>query len=173
MATLDQNNIWVQGHIDATWGLQHRDLDYIHEQFNDRESLAEWRRLGYTQSKFTGDMYDMRFPEPVWMQSICDKFPWTKIGWSVYCMSPGTVLPAHRDTYNRFKLIHGLESTQSVVRTIVFLEDWDSGHYLEMNGAPITNWRAGDWVSWRDDFLHLAANIGKTDRYTLQLTGTA
>jgi len=172
MATLDQNNIWAQGHIDPDWGLQHRDLDYIHEQFNDRESLAEWRELGYTQSKFTGDMYDMRFPEPAWMSSICDKFCWSKLGWSVYRMSPGTVLPAHRDTYNRFKLIHGLESTQSVVRTIVFLEDWSSGHYLEMNGVPVINWRAGDWVSWRDDFLHLAANVGKTDRYTLQLTGT-
>ena len=172
MATLDQNNIWAQGHIDPTWGLQHRELAYVNEQFNDRESLAEWRRLGYTQSKFTGDMYDMRFSEPAWMRSICDKFSWNNLGWSVYCMSPGAVLPAHRDTYDRFKLIYGLESTQSVVRTIVFLEDWNSGHYLEMNGSPITNWHAGDWVSWRDDFLHLAANVGKTNRYTLQLTGT-
>jgi hypothetical protein len=52
------------------------------------------------------------------------------------------------------------------------MEDWASGHYLEMNGQPFTGWRAGDWVSWRDDFLYLAANIGQTDKYTLQLTGT-
>ena len=87
-------------------------------------------------------------------------------------MTPGCVLPAHRDSYDRFKLVHGLETTFSVVRTIVFLEDWASGHYLEMNGTPFTEWRAGDWVSWHNDFLHLAANMGRTDRYTLQLTGT-
>lgn len=171
MATLDQNNIWAQGHINPAWGLQHRDLAYINEQFNDATSLVEWRELGYTQTKFTGDMYDMRLPEPGWMPAICDQFPCVLLGWSVYRMLPGTVLPAHRDTYSRFKLIHGLESTQSVVRTIVFLEDWSSGHYLEMNGTPVVNWRAGDWVMWRDDFQHLAANVGKTARYTLQLTG--
>jgi hypothetical protein len=54
----------------------------------------------------------------------------------------------------------------------VYLEDWASGHYGEMAGQPITGWRAGDWVSWHDDFPHLAANMGRTDRYTLQLTGT-
>ena len=87
-------------------------------------------------------------------------------------MPPGSVLPAHSDTYDRFKLIHGLKNTHSVVRTVVFMEDWSSGHYLEMNGAPVTKWHAGDWVSWRDDFVHLAANMGRTNRYTLQLTGT-
>jgi hypothetical protein len=64
-----------------------------------------------------------------------------------------------------------LPGRDAVVRIIVFLEDWASGHYLEMNKTPILNWKAGDWVCWRSDFLHLAANIGKTDRYTLQLTG--
>jgi hypothetical protein len=117
-------------------------------------------------------MYDMRNAEPDWIKSFRNIFPFERFGWSVYRMPPGSVLPAHRDTYDRFKLIHGLETTHSVVRNIVFLEDWASGHYLEMNGEPFTGWHAGDWVSWRDDFLHLAANIGLTDRYTLQITGT-
>jgi hypothetical protein len=172
MATPAHNNTWAQGHVDPWWGLRHRDLAYINESFNDPSSLAEWRRLGYTQSRFTGDMYDMRNSEPAWVDPFRDVFPFEKLSWSFYRMTPGCVLPAHRDTYDRFKLIHGLENTHSVVRTIVFLEDWASGHYLEMNGTPVTGWRAGDWVSWHDDFLHLAANMGRTDRYTLQLTGT-
>ena len=68
--------------------------------------------------------------------------------------------------------IYAVPSSATVVRTIVYLEDWTSGHYCEMNGKPVTEWRAGDWVSWHDDFPHLAANMGRTDRYTLQLTGT-
>ena len=172
METLVANNAWAQGHVDPWWDLRHRDLKYIHEQFNDPESLNAWRRIGYTQTRFTGDMYDMRNAEPDWVKPFRNIFPYERFGWSFYRMPPGSVLPAHRDTYDRFKLIHGLETTHSVVRTIVFMEDWASGHYLEMNGEPFTGWHAGDWVSWRDDFLHLAANMGQTDRYTLQLTGT-
>ena len=172
METPVPNNAWAQGHVDPWWDLRHRDLKYIHEQFNDPESLSKWRRLGYTQTRFTGDMYDMRNAEPDWVTPFRNIFQYERFGWSFYRMPPGSVLPAHRDTYDRFKLIHGLEATHSVVRTIVFLEDWASGHYLEMNGEPFTGWCAGDWVSWRDDFLHLAANMGQTDRYTLQLTGT-
>ena len=172
MATPAQNNTWAQGHVDPWWGVRHRDLAYLNEPFNDISSLSEWRRLGYSQSRFTGDMYDMRNSEPTWVDGFRSIFPFERFSWSFYRMAPGCVLPAHRDTYDRFKLIHGLETTHSVVRTIVFLEDWDSGHYLEMNGTPFTGWRAGDWVSWHDDFLHLAANMGRTDRYTLQLTGT-
>ena len=172
MVTPAQNNTWAQGHVDPWWGLQHRDLAYINEPFNDTVSLAEWRRLGYSQNRFTGDMYDMRSKAPTWVDGFRSIFPFERFSWSFYRMAPGCVLPAHRDTYDRFKLIHGLENTHSVVRTIVFLEDWASGHYLEMNGTPVTEWRAGDWVSWHNDFLHLAANMGRTDRYTLQLTGT-
>ena len=172
MATPAQNNTWAQGHVDPWWGVRHRDLAYLNEPFNDISSLSEWRRLGFSQSRFTGDMYDMRSSEPVWVDAFRNVFPFERFSWSFYRMPPGSVLPAHRDTYDRFKLIHGLETTHSVVRTIVFLEDWASGHYLEMNGTPVTGWRAGDWVSWHDDFLHLAANMGRTDRYTLQLTGT-
>jgi len=172
METPVANNVWAQGHVDPWWDLQHRNFKYIHEQFNDTGSVSYWRKLGYTQTRFTGDIYDMRNAEPAWIKSFQKIFPFERFSWSFYRMPPGSVLPAHRDTYDRFKLIHGLEITHSVVRTTVFMEDWSSGHYLEMNGQPFTGWRAGDWVSWRDDFLHLAANIGQTDKYTLQLTGT-
>ena len=152
METSVTNNAWAQGHVDPWWDLRHRDLKYIKEQFNHT--------------------YDMSNAEPDWIQTFRQIFPFERFSWSLYRMIPGSVLPAHKDTYDRFKLVHGLETTHNVVRTIVFLEDWASGHYLEMNGRPFTGWRAGDWVSWRDDFLHLTANMGQTDRYTLQLTGT-
>lgn len=172
MATPGNNNSWAQGHLDPWWGMAHRDLSYIHEQFNDQDSLKQWRALGYTQTRFTGDMYDMRFAETDWLSKFKPHFPFANLCWSVYCMTPGSVLPTHRDTYNRYRLIHGLDADTDIVRIIVYLEDWQSGHYAEMNGQPLTGWQAGDWICWRNDFPHLAANIGMTNRYTLQLTGT-
>ena len=169
---IPDTNMWAQGSIpDPWWGTQHRDLDYINEPFNHAESVTRWRELGYTQTKFTGDMYDMRRPEPSWMSGFRELFPLQHFSWSVYRMTPGCTLPEHQDTYAFFKRRYKLSSETPIVRVIVFLEDWQSGHYLEMNKHPVFKWRQGDWVCWGNQFPHLAANVGQTDRYTLQLTG--
>jgi hypothetical protein len=162
---------WRRHHVDAWWNLQHRDLDYINEPFNDPVSQADWQRLGYTQTKFTGDMYDMRRPEPAWLAPFRTAFPWRYFSWSLYRMSPGTVLPEHRDTYARFRQLHDISDENSIYRAVIFMEYWQSGHYLEIDQQPITQWRPGDAVLWQNDVPHLAANMGRTDRYTLQITG--
>ena len=80
MATPVQNNAWARGHVDPWWGLQHRDLAYINEPFNDRVALNDWRELGYTQSRFTGDMYDMRNAAPDWIDGFYKIFPFEQFG---------------------------------------------------------------------------------------------
>lgn len=163
---------WAQGHIDPWWST-HRDLPYLNEEFNDQQALGEWRVLGYTQTRFTGDMYDMRNPEPAWIDPFRKKFPWQHFSWSVYRMPPGTVLPNHSDTYARFRRVYGVEDINNILRAVVYLEDWQSGHYAEVDGVPIVDWQQGDYIAWRGATPHLAANNGKTPRYTLQITGTA
>jgi hypothetical protein len=163
---------WSNGWITNTWwGTAHRDLPYTNEPFNDPASLTQWQELGYTQTKFTGDMYDMRNPEPDWIAPFRRHFPWKHFSWSVYCMSPGTTLPNHADTYARFREIYNIQDPATIFRAIVFLENWQSGHYFEIDGESETEWPAGEYVVWRNDVEHLAANVGTTDRYTLQITG--
>lgn len=171
MAIVDHIDHWGHGHVDPWWQDKHRDLDFINEPFNDPVSLAEWRSLGYTQTKFTGDMYDMRNSEPAWIEPFRKEFPWRHFSWSVYRMTPGCVLPDHSDTYARFCEIYDIHDIDQIFRAVVYLEDWQSGHYGEVDGKPIIMWNAGDYIVWRGDTLHLAANNGKTDRYTLQITG--
>lgn len=161
---------WSRSHIDPWWST-HRDLEYINEPFNDADSLALWRSIGYTQTRFTGDMYDMRQPEPDWIDAFREHFPWQYFSWSVYRMRPGSVLPNHSDTYARFVKIYDVEDPTAIHRAVIFLEDWKSGHYFEIDDTPITTWQAGDVITWRYDVSHVAANIGMTDRYTLQITG--
>ena len=170
MVTLGHHNRWSQGHVDPWWS-KHRNLQYINEPFNDIASLKLWRSLGYTQTRFTGDMYDMRQPEPDWIDAFRRYFPWKYFSWSVYRMLPGSVLPSHADTYARFVKIYDIKDPTVIHRSIVFLEDWQSGHYFEIDSMAITGWQAGDTVTWRYDMPHIAANIGMTDRYTLQITG--
>lgn len=161
-------------HINKFWDDEFKQLDYVREPFNDPESVALWSTQGYT-GPFTGVMCDMRKRQPSWNNRFVDFFAargWKDIGTSYYRMDTGVVLPVHSDLYKRYIDLFKLQGNEhQVYRAIVFLEDWESGHYIEVDGEAITKWRAGDCVEWQYDVPHMAANIGLLPRYTLQITG--
>ena len=72
---IQEHNNWYSGHTEPVWAGAYKDLQYINQPFNDQASLKEWRDLGYTQKRFTGDMYDMRQEEPDWMFKVRKHFP--------------------------------------------------------------------------------------------------
>jgi hypothetical protein len=160
--------------IHRFWDDEFKTLDYIQEPFNDPASVAEWISQGY-QAKITGDLCDMRHSLPSWNHRFIELYHdrgWKDIGVAYYRMHTGTVMPEHQDLYKRYIQVFGLQGQeQSIRRAIVFLEDWKSGHYLEIDGSPVVGWNAGDVVEWHYDTPHMAANIGLDPRYTLQITG--
>jgi hypothetical protein len=156
------------------WDEEYKKLQYTNEVFNDTDQLKKWKDQGYA-NQFTGDMCDMRSQQPSWNQRFLDMFAeqgWKDIGTSYYRMTTGTILPTHSDLYTKYtNLFHlqGLEHT--IRRAIVFLEDWQPGHYAEYLDQTHVNWSAGSTVEWAYDTPHMAANMGPTPRYTLQITG--
>ena len=160
--------------IECFWDDEYKHLDYSVENFNNPLDTDAWLRAGY-RSKFTGAMCDMRKSQPSWNNKFIDYFTglgWRNIGTSYYRMDTCTILPVHQDTYKRYVELFNLQGQEHTIRrAIVFLEDWQSGHYLELKGVPITGWRRGFTVMWSYDAPHMAANIGLTPRYTLQITG--
>ena len=160
--------------LDPWWNDEYKHLDYTVESFNNPLDTEQWLKQGY-RCNFTGAMCDMRSPQPIWNHRFIDYFTglgWRDVGTSYYRMDTCTILPVHRDTYKKYVDVFDLQGQEHTIRrAIVFLEDWQSGHYLELKGRPITNWRAGYTVVWANDAPHMAANIGLTPRYTLQITG--
>jgi hypothetical protein len=160
--------------IDPFWDDQYQQLIYINEEFNSPVDLEKWKQQGFA-TRFTGDMCDMRSPQPAWNDRIIDYFTglgWKDIGTSYYRMMPGTILPTHQDRYVKYISIFDLQDKEeSIRRAVLFLEDWQSGHYAEYQSRPFVNWRAGAVVEWTYDTPHMAANLGSTPRYTLQITG--
>jgi len=160
--------------IDPFWDRQYTVLEYTNESFNNPQDVDWWLAAGYP-NKFTGDMCDMRHPQPSWNDEIINHFAglgWKDIGTNYYRMTTGTVLPEHVDTYERYIELFDLKGKEDTIRrAVLFLEDWQSGHYLEVNSQPILEWQAGNFVVWFKDTPHMAANIGLTPRYTLQITG--
>ena len=162
---------WGDVWFTNVWGASHRDLAYTNEPFNDAVTQRTWEDRGFQNQRFTGDLYDMRSPEPAWMAHFRHWLPMRHFSWSIYRMTPGTVLPEHSDTYQRFREIYDVTPGAVIRRYVIFLENWQSGHYCEIDDAPVVNWIQGKGVFWNGDTPHIAANIGRSDRYTLQITG--
>lgn len=167
-------HVILKYHIPKFWNDEFKQLNYVNEHFNDVENTQRWLAQGYA-NKFTGDMCDMRSPQPTWNErfvNIYEQMGWKDIGTSYYRMSTGTVLPTHGDLYLRYIELFKLQGQEHRIRrAVVFLEDWKSGHYAEYNGSAKVDWRAGDVVEWCYDTSHMAANLGLEPRYTLQITG--
>ena len=161
-------------HLEVFWDDEYKHLNYINEVFNDPENLDKWTKLGFP-NRFTGDMCDMRSAQPSWNNKFINHFAdlgWKNIGTSYYRMMPGTILPTHQDLYKKYIELFDLTGKEDTIRrAIVFLEDWASGHYFESLGVPMVEWSAGKTVEWTYDAPHMAANIGVTPRFTLQITG--
>lgn len=117
----------------------------------------------------------MRSPQPRWNHQFIEHFNmlgWKDIGTSYYRMNTGTVLPTHQDLYAKYIDLFQLQGQEHTIRrAIVFLEDWQPGHYAEYMDSPFVEWKAGDTVEWPYATPHMAANLGVTPRYTLQITG--
>lgn len=83
---------------------------------------------------------------------------------------PGGVIPWHRDTF--FQINQRYPSRNEVkVRANIFLEDWKIGHYIQYDNTVVTHWRQGQGLLWDSEVLHLGANAGMLDKFTLQISG--
>ena len=94
---------------------------------------------------------------------------------STILQPPGNIIPIHRDTFFKIKKAYP-DDKRKRVRANIYLEDWKEGHlihYQDHNGGwqNSTHWKAGDGWLWDDQHLHLSANAGFKNKYTLQISG--
>jgi hypothetical protein len=157
------------GYTKPIWTTEYKNFDYKRQSISDDE-VKKWRQMGYTHNSFTGEMYDSKNPIPEWCDSVAESIGLRNCGYVIYKMNTGDIMPTHVDHFSKYCEIFNTKR-ELVWRTVVFLEDWQSGHYFDIGGRAFMNYKAGEWVSWSCDEPHFAANIGVNPRYTLQITG--
>lgn len=158
------------GHIDRFWDDSFKQFNYVRQPITNHE-VSDWERQGYDYVKsFTGCQYNQSNPMPDWVFKLDNMFGLTNQTYNFYRMKTLEIMPTHSDKYIRYMELFKVPSNK-IWRALLLLEDWKSGHYLEVDGTGFTNWVAGDYVMWHDDTPHAAGNIGIEDRYTLQITG--
>lgn len=166
---------WCQGRIATRWTLDEIDgLDWVKEDFNDPVMTDRWL-AEYGPIARTGYQADYRSRQLACNDAIVADLAaaglaLTRTGFSYYKMMPGDILPYHGDTYARYRSHHGV-TVEDIWRVIVFLQDWQPGFLFEIEGRPVTQYRAGDFVAWQGGAEHMAGNLGRVPRYTLQVTG--
>jgi hypothetical protein len=91
---------------------------------------------------------------------------------SVYAFAkytPGMIIPWHKDNYPTYAKNKNVK-VERIVRVMIFLHDSLPGHQLWIEDRFCTG-PIGTWFSWHSDTKHMAANLGETDRYVIQITG--
>jgi quercetin dioxygenase-like cupin family protein len=164
-------NLFKFGKISTDIIKEYKNLTYINKPFNDQNTIDKWKSSGHNYEKYTGLMRDQSQELPDWCFNVAKEIQLKNFAITLYCMPPGTIMPEHSDMFVRYREVMNLKTTDDVGRTVVFLEDWKSGHYFEIDETPVVNWKSGDYVVWKNDVPHMAANLGKENRYTMQVTG--
>lgn len=158
------------GNIDPFWNNSFKNLEFEKQPVSPQE-IAKWQQQGYSHDSFTGSLYSSKNIMPEWVYDVSQLLGLEKCGYAFYKMSTYDIMPTHVDHFNRYCEVFDV-AKDSVWRAVVFLEDWKSGHYFEIDSKCISNYKAGHYVIWSSEEPHFAANIGLEDRYTLQITGT-
>lgn len=97
-------------------------------------------------------------------------------GGSFHIQKPGMMFPYHVDEIPFVRgnqKDHWLDQNPfAVARLEIMVYDWQPGHVWAYGNTYWKQWKAGDiaWHDWRST-PHGTANIGRTDRATLQITG--
>jgi hypothetical protein len=93
---------------------------------------------------------------------------------STICQPPGNVVPLHRDTFFQINQRYP-NRTELKVRANIYLEQWKVGHVIQYsnngNWQTNDNWKQGEGLLWDSSILHLSANAGFENKYTLQISG--
>jgi|688.fasta_scaffold71163_2 hypothetical protein len=169
-----QTHSYKFGHIDPWWDDSFKQLDFQYLPIKNTFDEDRWRGQGYvgvTLNGMTVNMPTLEKNMPEYAVPFLTMFDWDHVTINYYCQRTLNMFPLHYDSYLTYRKLYNIEDPSKIWRCIVFLEDWKSGHYFEIDGQGFVNWKRGDYVVWNNNTSHFAANIGIEPRYTMQITG--
>lgn len=118
-----------------------------------------------TMTLIQADTDIIRFPV---FEKMVDYFGLDRAKSRAHIQMTGQVFNYHLDVLPH----HADASSDRVIRIVVFLQDWEPGHFYTYGTHTLTHWRAGDFHTFKwQDVPHGTANAGLTPRVSLMITG--
>ena len=135
-----------------------------------------WKDLGHPDPDYTDSSLKLKYKDFSTFHHIVDylglqEHPEFDIKVKLFRQRPGQILPTHIDNYKKSHEEEVSKTALKAKRFAVALTEWDFGHYWHFGNAFWHQWKLGDCVHWDRTMAHGTANVGHTDRLTLQITG--
>lgn len=161
-------------HINPKWNIQDfKNLNYIEAPFHDDYQISDYTFVGHNRENL--NIYKYLEPNP--MPSCVHDYVFSWFGElsnlvsAINLFKPASYLPYHSDSYTKYKELFNI-TTETIVRSVIMLEDWEPGQIILIDRESYSGWSAGDCFSWQNDTKHSFYNMSLKDRYALQITGT-
>ena len=94
---------------------------------------------------------------------------------SIIKQPPGNTIPWHYDThikfYEQIKQKKLNIKKNEIIRYMLFLEDWNWGHFFCVGSSVISKWKKGDIITWDPLIHHTGSNGGMKPKVTMNITG--
>lgn len=164
---IDYNYFLTQQYPDGSSCIKH--------QLDEQRDLREDDAFPTTVTKNNTEIRQIFFePSQVNFDIIGYKLNMDVVTISAILQPPGNFIPIHRDTFfqinKRFP-----DDERTKVRANIFLEDWQPGHLIQYETdkgwKTADNWTQGQGIMWGSGTPHIGANVGLTNKYTLQVSG--
>jgi hypothetical protein len=91
------------------------------------------------------------------------------VSWT--CIEPGQAIPVHTDAFYKLRQINNVNIDQCL-RYLVFLQEWQLGHFVEFEDVNIGIWNKGDVWVFDHTSKHCAANASNVRFVTCQINVT-
>lgn len=157
---MDTGNINLHINHDVLSNLNFENFAQCYQQVKETEIYY---------NKHNSSIWQMFDESPEWIHNLARKIPqdFDHHVVSVIKVLPGNTIPVHQDKHYILQQAYGIGDTW---RYLIFLENWKSGHYFEIDNRPIINWKKGDWIKFHRSKWHLGGNMGIEPFYSAQIT---
>ena len=136
-----------------------------------------WEELGHPfQFHYTDSTKKLNYSEYPSFNHIVEhlglvEHPDFDVKVKLFRQKPGQFLPSHIDNFKKSNEDEVRPMAYNAKRFAVALEDWDFGQYWHFGNAFWHQWKKGNCVHWHRTMAHGTANVGHSNRHTLQVTG--
>lgn len=114
-------------------------------------------------------------PEDIDFQELEKQLDIEVVTVSTIKQPPGNIVPIHKDTFFKINQLYP-DRLDTKVRANIYMEDWKVGHIVQYQNSrdewkTSDHWTAGQGFIWDSKPLHIGANVGVQDKYTMQISG--
>lgn len=162
--------MWYRGHVNPFWSKNFKEFNFERADIT-KDQIDRWRKQGYTNQNFTSKTCNTTNTPVKWYDIVAGYIGLHSLSYVFYKTETCDIMPVVVDYFEQH-CNKCQKQKKNIWNAVLFLDDWQSGHYFEIDGTPIVNYKEGDYVLWSTDTPYTISNIGITDLYTLQITGT-